>query len=240
MKRTLTLGIPAVVLLASACGQSSGTSQAASPATGTAIGSCSATDAEVTGAPVVTRADLDGDGAAEDVRLTGSDAKGCAGYLVATVRGRMLGVPLGKVSPAQGGYSTVSVPGRHGQLLVVRETHPRGGFQNHLYGYAGSTIGEVLTKEGSPVLPFVTTDTKGGYLSVTCADNGLVVQQAVPHSPPGVAFAWDVEQKSYTLDGLVATLGDSREVKDNVLDADLEKDYPALVRREAFRTGCQA
>jgi hypothetical protein len=65
-------------------------------------------------------------------------------------------------------------------------------------------LGEV-TADGQPVVPFVATDTTGGYLSVTCADDALVCGQAVAHEPPGIVFAWDVRETRYAVDGLRAT-----------------------------------
>jgi hypothetical protein len=114
--------------------------------------------------------------------------------------------------------------------------HARGGFQERLYGWDGRTFAEVTTA-GQPVVPFVATDTKGGYVSVSCADGALVVQEAVAHTPPGIVFAWDVKETSYALSGNTATPGATRKTADNVLDKALGSRFPQLTERRMFR-GC--
>ncbi|MGI9156254.1 MAG: hypothetical protein ACR2FG_06400 [Marmoricola sp.] len=243
MKRSLTFAA-AALLLATGCGQTHADSGAKThPSTsGTpavdSVGKCAETDPVIKQAPVVGRADLDGDGSSEDVRRTVLDANDCPDYLFARVGDRLVGAPLGQTSAPPDGLGTVKVPGRDSELLVVRATHPRGGFETHLFGYADGMLTEVRDGNGNPVVPFVATDTRGGYVSATCGDNAIVVRQAVTHTPPGVAFAWDIRETTYRLDGTTATRAGRHEIKDNVLPQALTKSYPALVHRQMFKTGC--
>ncbi len=242
MKHSMTLAA-AALLLATGCGQArpgSGDAHAStggSPAVGS-VGKCAATDPVITTAPVVARADLDGDGSPEDVRSTGRETKDCPDYLFARVGGRVAGVPLVGVDAARPHFSTMKIPGRDSEIVVVRATHPRGGFATHLFGYANGDLAEVRDVNHNPLVPFVATDTTGGYVSATCGDNAVVVRQAVTHTPPGVAFAWDIVETTYRLHGTTATRTGRHKTKDNVLPRVLRKSYPALVGREMFKTGC--
>ena len=48
-------------------------------------------------------------------------------------------------------------------------------------------------------------------------------------------FAWDVRRTAYTLtDGGKLTAGPEKEIKDNVLPAQLTKEWPDLVGQTAF------
>jgi hypothetical protein len=61
----------------------------------------------------------------------------------------------------------------------------------------------------------------------------------VAHQPSGVAFAWDIRQTSYSLDGAAVTPAATKEIADNVLPAQLDAKYPDLVRHTAFKS-CRA
>jgi hypothetical protein len=76
-------------------------------------------------------------------------------------------------------------------------------------------------------------------LSVDCTNGGVVVVEAVAHQPSGVAFAWDIKQTSYSLDGTAVTAGPTKEIADNVLPAQLDAKYPDLVKHTAFKS-CRA
>jgi predicted small lipoprotein YifL len=239
MKRTTIVAMTVATLLSAAgCGQQGGTSPKAGPPTADKVGSCATSSSSVLHAlPVYQAIDLDHDGGGETLSVTRPDST-CPNVMFAQVHGDFASLDLKGVQLDLKTARRVIVPGRDSDLMAIREVHPRGGFQVHLYGYADGRLAEVTTPEGDRVVPFVATDTRGGYVSASCTDGGLVVRQAVAHKPPGVVFAWDVEQVSYQLDGTTATPGKKREVKDNVLDARLAKDYPELVGREMFTSGC--
>jgi len=136
--------------------------------------------------------------------------------------------------PVTSTYS-IAVPGLATPLLVTRQVHPRGGFQLRVFAPDGSTWTE-LRVDGNALLPFIATDVLEHPLSVDCTDGGLVVTEAVSHTPAGVAFAWDVKQTTYAVDGSQVTAGATRKVADNVLPKQLEAKYPDLVRHTAFKT----
>lgn len=241
MQLSATLALATVTLLASGCGQAKpslgGEASSDAPAADS-IGTCAATDPVIAKAPVVVRADVDGDGAAEDVRMTLLDATHCPNYLFTKIGSHLVGVNLHHASFTGQDLRAVSIPSRQGQLVVARATHPRGGFQTHLYAYADKKLAEVTAPGGDLPIPFVATDTTGGYVSASCTSNGFVVRQAVVHEPPGIVFAWDIRETAYQLDGTTAKPSGTKEIKDNVLDKFLREDYGALVRREMFTTGC--
>ena len=123
--------------------------------------------------------------------------------------------------------------GRTGDLVLLREEHPRGGFQAHLYGYAGGHL-EELTVQGRPVLPFVATDVLTDPLSARCTDGGFEVLRARRHEPVGIVAAWDVFRTTYTVDGNRVHVGPTPKVADNVLDQDLPTRFPDLVGHALF------
>jgi hypothetical protein len=186
--------------------------------------------------PVRAAVDLDHDGVRDAVKVTTPDSA-CPHVMFTRLGdGRVVSLDLQTVDLSLDTGQRVVVPKRPGDLLAVRQVHPRGGFQEHLYGWDGTAFAEV-TASGQPVVPFVATDSKGGFVSVSCADGALVVQQAVAHTPPGIVFAWDVTETSYTLHGSTAPPGATTKVADNVLDPQLSATYPHLAKREMF-TGC--
>lgn len=238
MKRT-TLALATIALLASGCGQQGGTTETQpSDNNNNKIGSCATSDdAVVRALPVYEAIDLDHDGVGESLMVTRPDST-CPNIMFTKVDARFTSVPLKDLQLDLRSAQRVIVPGRDGDLMAIREVHPRGGFQEHLYAYADGKLAEVKTSGGDLPVPFVATDTRGGYQSVSCADNGFVVRQAVAHEPPGVVFTWDVRETSYRLDGATAKPSGVKEVKDNVLDQYLRKDFPELVGREMFKSGC--
>ncbi|MDQ6641423.1 MAG: hypothetical protein M3Y66_02895 [Actinomycetota bacterium] len=237
MKRRTTLAMASLALLASGCGQQAGTSSPTNAAADK-VGSCAPGDAGVVHAlPVYATLDLDHDGVGNTLMVTRPDST-CPNVMFSKVAGHVTSVDLGSVQLTLDSARRVIVPGHPGDLVAIREVHPRGGFQLHLYGYAGGKLAEVTTPDGAPPMPFVATDTKGGYLSASCIDHGFVLRQAVTHRPPGVVFAWDIKEASYRLDGTTAKPGGVKEIKNNVLDQELAKTYPALVKRQMFVTGC--
>jgi hypothetical protein len=234
------------VLLLSACGSAGqrsggaedGTSggSASSTSAGTVAGSCGADDPAfdraLDQARTLTKADLEGDGTAEPVRLT-APGGACGNILLATGKGTYaVHLPAGE--PLVRSAYAVQVPGRAGQLVVTRSEHPRGGFQLRVYAPSGRAMAE-LKRGTEPLVPFVATDVQEQPLSIDCREGGFVVTQAVAHEPSGVIFAWDVRRTTYALaDDATLTAGPEKEIKDNVLPAQLTKEWPDLVGHTAF------
>ena len=117
------------------------------------------------------------------------------------------------------------MPGREGALLVTRQDHPRGGFQLRLYAAGPDELVELKTDDG-PLVPFVAPDVQERPLSVDCADGGVVLTEAVAHKPPGVIFAWDIQRTTYAVEGGEVTAGETEEIADNVLPAQLRRSTP--------------
>ena len=239
MTRTLMVTLAAAGMLVSGCGQQPSVPPTQAPE---ALAGCTQAQSKAAArhaGAVPAEVDLDGDGSPDKVRLTRADAAvpGRAlhdGEGPAATR-RRCATPLAWTSASA---TRVSLPGREGDLLALRAEHPRGGFQVQVYAF-DDALGEVTT-DGQPVVPFVATDTTGGYLSVTCADGELVVRQAVAHEPPGIVFAWDVRETRYAVDGLRATRGATTEVADNILDQQLGAEFPDVKHRRMFVKGCSA
>lgn len=199
----------------------------------TIVGGCPAAGA-LRAARVLARADLDGDGHADTVALTGRRAR-CADVLVAKVGDHYASLALGRVRLSTAAPVLVQVPGRRGLLVAPRESHPRGGFQLHLYGYADGRLAELRDRQGNPVVPFVATDTGPAPVSADCGPRSIVVEQAVAHRPPGIAFAWDVRRTTYTVSGARVAGQRSVEIADNVLPQQLKSRFPDLVHHVFFR-----
>jgi hypothetical protein len=238
MTRTWMLTLAAAGLLVSGCGQQASDAPTQAPE---GLVGCTQTQSKAAArdaSEVPAEVDLDGDGSPEKVLITRDDAA-CPGVLFTTVKDRRYSAKVRDLAGLDLTSATrVSLPGREGDLLALRAEHPRGGFQVQVYAL-DDALGEV-TAAGQPVVPFVATDTTGGYLSVTCADDALVVRQAVVHEPPGIVFAWDVKETRYAVDGLRATRGATTEVADNILDQQLGKEFPDVKHRRMFAKGCSA
>ena len=186
---------------------------------------CLSTD-QVGSSPFLVRVNLDGSDDPLPVHYSGDDGR-CARVLFARMAGDRYGVELDGDLPLDS-TAAIAVPGRGTELLLVRQNHPRGGFQIRLFGYAGGRFAE-LEVDGNPVLPFVATDVPAP-ISARCALRGFEVSTAVAHQPIGIVPAWDVFTTSYTLDGVKATASAPVEVADNVLDGQLARRYPDLVQ----------
>jgi len=196
---------------------------------------CVSTEAD----PRDLEADLDGDGAAETVSFHPADTgtRGCPAILDASVNGHDVSVAVDTdVTVDRGDVRAVRVPGRPGDLVLVLEQHPRGGFQAHLLGYSGGKF-EELTVDGSPIFPFVATDVLTDPLSARCVDGGFEITRARPHEPIGIVPAWDVDRTTYALDGNTVTKGATTEIADNVLEKDFHRKYQALIDYALF-AGC--
>ena len=227
----------AVLCLAS-CGspetEKNGGSAATEKAASAKVGQCTADSPAVVAARTITTADLDGDGKSEAVKLTAPDGD-CANVLFAKAGEAFVhaqlpagGLPLSKAF-------AVKVPGREGALLVTRQDHPRGGFQLRLYAAGPDGLVELRT-DGSPIVPFVALDVQERPLSIDCTDGGVVLTEAVAHKPAGVMFAWDIQRTTYAVEGGEVSAGETEEIADNVLPAQLKAEYPELVDYSAFKS----
>lgn len=233
-----------VPLLLGGCGSSSGRSErhgdgsgSSAPTTAppSSAGACPSGSSGAASAKVLARADLDGDGRTEVVRLRASDAA-CPGVLLARVGGRLMQAQISDDGPPVVSAFAVHVPGRRGDLLVTRQVHPRGGFQARVFVADGATLTE-LRVHGQPLLPFVATDVSEHPWSIDCSSQRLTFTEAVAHQPPGVALAWDVRRTSYALrggGGGVVTPGATKRVQDDVLPGELSRRYPDLLAHRLF------
>lgn len=232
----LMLLLPALALGIAGCGSAGETNQPGESSTAEAkqtVGSCSPDDAAVTGAASLGRADLDGAGSRQDVRLT-ADGGSCGNTLFVKSGDGILSLSLDDVTLSTEDSSVIRIPGRKGDIVVARQAHPRGGFQLHLYAVADGRLGEVLA-DGEPVIRFVATDSSQGTpLTAECVDGGFTITAAVAHEPIGVLFAWDLWRSEVTLEGNTATVTGPTEIKDNVLPQQLEQDYATLAKNEFF------
>jgi hypothetical protein len=183
---------------------------------------------------VVARADLDGHGARETIGYQPSTAH-CGAYLVATVDGRTSTTPLDDDLPVRSASSfAISVPGHVGDLAVLRQEHPRGGFQIVLVAWSAGAGLSTLDVDDHPVFPFVATDTESTPLTARCVEGGVEITQARRHAPIGVVPAWDVERTTYVVNGTSTTASPAQEVADNVLEQQLRAKYADLVHHRLF------
>jgi hypothetical protein len=186
------------------------------------------------GEVLLARADLDGDGRADELSYEPPSGPCPDGGLSSGVAGLRWAPRVGwDASGAARDAAVVRVPGRSGDLVLLREQHPRGGFQAHLYGYADGHLAE-LTVAGEPVFPFIATDVLTDPLSARCTDGGFEVLHGRRHQPVGIVAAWDVFRTTYTVDGNTVHTGPTTKVADNVLDRDFATRFPDLVRHALF------
>ena len=201
------------------------------------VGRCPADAPAVVSARTVTRADLDGDGRAEAVKLTAADGD-CPNLLFARLGGHYVSAQLPVGAPVVSRAFAVEVPGREGALVVTRQDHPRGGFQLRLFGAGSQGLTELRNGE-DPLVPFAALDVQEHPLSIDCTDGGVVLTEAVAHEPPGAVFAWDIKRTTYAVDGTEVSGGSPQELADNVLPRQLDSKYPELVEHRAFES-CRA
>jgi hypothetical protein len=229
-----------VLLLLAGCGsgeQKGGENGAADSSGSTPmVGKCAADAPEVQVARTLATVDLDGDGTAETVKVTGSGGE-CPNTVFAKVGSRSFAAPTDDGPPVTNAFG-VAIPGRTGRLLVTRSDHPRGGYQLRVYAAGPAELDE-LQIGGNPLVPFLATDVQEHPFSIDCGDGGLIVTEAVAHEPPGVAAAWDIRRTTYVFEGVRVTPGTTAEVADNVLPSQLGQKYPDLVRHTAFAS-CRA
>jgi hypothetical protein len=230
----LLLGL-ALVLALSSCGDSG--TEDTTGSTEPPASSHTATCGSAAPTTPVAQVDLDGDGTPESVGY--APARGtCPARLTARVAGHDLsadlsGDPSGAVRVTSSAAAAVALPGREGDVLLVRASHPRGGFQADLFGYADGKFAE-LTAEGKPLFDFVATDSMSTPTAARCDGDGFALLQARAHEPIGVVAAWDVFRTVYSVDGNAVTKGATTEIADNVLDHELQSQYGDLVTYDFF------
>ncbi len=203
----------------------------------TSVGGCAADSAVVQDARTLTTADLDGDGAEEDVRITASGGE-CPNVLFAQVGDSFATGQIDTNAPPVSAAFAVSVPEVAADLLVTRQQHPRGGFQIRVFTLDEDTLVEVRDGD-SPLVKFIATDVQEHPLSIDCTDGGLVLTEAVAHEPRGVMFAWDVRRTTYAVAPGAVSRESSEEIADNVLPAQLPRKFPQLVKYSMFES-CRA
>lgn len=182
----------------------------------------------------VARADLDGDGTPDTIAYHPSTGS-CGPYLSAAVSAEETTTTLDDdLAVESDGSFAVRIPGRSGDIAVLRQEHPRGGFQIVLVAWSAGAGLSTLTVDDHPVFPFVATDTESTPLTARCVEGGIEITQARRHAPIGVVPAWDVERTTYVVNGTSATAGPAQEVADNVLDQQLGAKYADLVHHRLF------
>jgi hypothetical protein len=225
MRALGTLLALAALAAVSGCGQQGGTTGA--PATDACAGKGTA----------VARADLDGNGSVETVRLTGQGSGPCAHRLLAPGGARHDVAGLDLVTK---GATVVHLRGAGAPDLVLlsAKPHPRGGSQPHLFGAGGPDGLTEVTVGGQPVVPFVATDGGAAPMTATCTkDGGVAVVTGTASEPPGVVLAWDLSRTSYDLvDGRPVHPRTAVIAKD-VADPLLRKEMPELFDGSLF-SGC--
>ncbi len=211
-----------VVLSTAACGQQGGSS--------TSSGSSAYAGCDRKGT-VVARADLNGDGSPEEIRLTQSGAGRCADSLVAKVGDTVAGTGVGGLALVPQHAKAVHLRGDRPRDLVLlwEAPHPRGGSQPHLFAAGGSDGLREVTTGGTPVVPFVATD--GGVTPMTAIctpDGGIAVFTSVTHQPPGIILAWDVSRTTYDIRNGRAVNAHTTMFKEAAADPVLRKEMPEL------------
>lgn len=222
MRALGTLLTLAVLAAASGCGQQGGTTSAPD------------TDACAGKGTTVARADLDGNGSLEPVRLTGQGSGPCAHRLLA---------PGGAAYDVSGldlvttGATVVHLHGEGAPDLVLlsAKPHPRGGAQPHLFGAGGPDGLTEVTAQGQPVVPFVATDGGGAPMTATCTeDGGVAVVTGTASEPPGVVLAWDLSRTAYALVDGRAVHPQTAVLRTDVADPLLRKQMPEMFDGSLF------
>jgi len=218
-----------VLLTVSACGSApstpaSGSSPGtASPGVGTSPGGGVPGAATVCsgGKPETVAADLTGDG--RKVELTFERYANCSPVFGTTDGAITVSAHVDDLPLARDGLRALTIAGRTGQLVLLVQSQPRGGYQAHLFGYARGAF-EELEVAGRPVLPFVATDTGGALLAARCAKDGVTVLTAKQASKR----TWDVSLTPYLIEGNQVTQGPTAAVDHDLNAVALRQKYPDL------------
>jgi hypothetical protein len=240
--KTHAIVLVSCLLVVAGCGSASeeprsGTEKSSEGPGAAKIGECPVDSPAVKAARTLVRADIDGDGRAEAVRLTAADAD-CPDLLFAETEQGYLATRLPDGGPEVRNAFAVQVPGHEGDVVVTRQDHPRGGYQLRLFAAGADDLGELEDGNG-PLVPFVALDVDEHPFRVDCTDGGVALTEAVAHEPPGVLFAWDVRRTTYAVTGTEIGRTATREVADNVLPEQLDRKFPALKEHRAFAS-CRA
>lgn len=180
--------------------------------------------------PLAVSVDLDGDKRPD--ALTYYPAKGgCQAYLAATIADSQLAAPLPGIPVGARDLTVLTLPGHLGRIVLVRQQHPRGGFQATLFGYAHGTF-EALTSGGKPLFPFIATDVLTTPYSAQCAARGFDIVRATLHHA-----TWTVLRTSYVLRGNDVSTVATSELASGLSDAQLGRRYGAAAHYDLF-TGC--
>jgi len=235
-RRAWRLG-SALVLVCAGCGTATEeTSEGTAPPDVVLYDGCRTDDPALDRADVVAEADLDGDGAMNEVAHVPAGADGaCAGALFTTFNGD----PSALATPGLGSVAVVALPGGDRELLLVRGSgHSRGGYGQTLVGGGGRQLGQVLA-DGRPLVGFVATDGGAAPSTVRCtADGGLASVTASLHEPPGVVLAWDVRTTTYRLEGNRAVRVAST-LDEAVTDPHLQSTLPQLFDARGTLADCR-
>jgi hypothetical protein len=192
------------------------------------------------GGRVVARGDADEGTVRVTARLFGPADGPCSDGLVLRDGDGVHGADVGALDLAP---ARVRLERMHGTRLpvLVAGSRPvaRGGVQTHLLVPAGGGRLAELTRDGSPLLPFVATDTGTQPLTATCEPGGrIAVWTARASQPPGIVLAWDVRRTTYEIEAGQAVEVSSDLVEDATVDPTLRKQMPRLFEPGAFLRDC--
>lgn len=172
---------------------------------------------------------LDGSGPAET--LAYDDGSGpCPGgpNLSARVDGHDARAAFDAPGLRSADLHAVAVPGRPGDLALVVQFRPRGGFRPRLVGYADGELAELTGPDG-PIFDFVATDAPTRATRALCVPGGFVVTEAKP-----VGAVWDVDRTRYGVVGNEVAVGGTEPVAKGLTTAQLRDRFPAVVAQELF------
>jgi hypothetical protein len=244
LRATLCATVLGVVL--TACG-SDGSSDApdrsadsADPGSGTPRpAGCPVAERDADAVLTTWEADLDGDGASDEVTYLPDTADACSASLSTTVDGEVFTMSLAGLGLDPDTVRVLRLRGTERELLVGHGGfHPRGGFVLHVFGFDGDALEEVLA-DGAPVVGFVATDGGAAPATATCTDTGgLATWTATVAKPPGVLLAWDVRRTTYDLRGNVAESTGTDLVLEDAAEPILRERRPELFDPDGWFTNC--
>jgi hypothetical protein len=218
----------AAVLVVAGCGSatpsSSGSTTASATPRDTASaaptqgGGCAGDPAAFSTGKKLAGVDVDGDGRADEVRLTAASGE-CQGRVVAKLVDGYAGAALPSTPTSAFG---VRLPGHRGSLLVTRQDNPRGGYQLRVYALASGELAELVDGQ-QPLVPFVATDTRPVSTSVDCRGSTIAVSQAVA-APGG---RWSIHRTTYAVHGSAATRTGTAVVADDLSAERVDRLMPA-------------
>ena len=244
--RTLRATLCATVLgvVITACGSDGSGRSGDSPVTGAGTprpADCQGEERAPDAVRTTWQADVDGDGAPDQVTYRPAEADACAASLSTTVDGEAFVMSLAGVDLDPDSVRVLRLHGTDRELLVGRGGfHPRGGFVLHVLGFDGDALGEVVV-DGAPVVGFVATDGGAAPATATCTDTGgLATWTATVAKPPGVLLAWDVRRTTYRLRGNVAERTGTHLVLEDAAEPILRERRPELFDPNGWFTNCAA